>query len=682
MFVSLDMSRSDKDSRGGFVDSTHSTVDTLPGLLPSLSLKSCAEVVPHGRRSPAAQIVPPQKPSLRTKTPPRSQQPASIKPALLVARGERSKRAHIVRRVSQTFGSISSTAPLSSRTGRPLPRAVTLSPRRAVAPPLPCKVVSPTRRFRASHLAAREVPAAFALRRPSSEFHLELEHLQRSDFIGSVGRASFSNGKDRAAFAVGKKLGEGAFGDVHLLIGRGGGCVAGCERVLKVVNKQRAAHKGASAAILQREIDVLRIVDHPHIVRLFEYTDESDNLSLVMDICKGGDLLDLVARFAKDKLTMPEPMAGRCFCQILEAVSYCHSKGVFHRDIKLENVMLRNIVTAQSPPQVVHAVLVDFGLAGFFGTSQERPLRSRELAGSPPTMAPEMLKREGDYKSDIFSIGCVLYAVLNPSSEWTQTGDERGPYCYPFLPISSSTDPDGYISLYALHHKGPPMQKLRNASASARHAVRQLLSFHKSKRPDANECLKLPWLVIAEAKCKSAPPPIRADIRALSKDRRFSAWQRAVIMQAATQLPALKLAKLEESFRTLDRHCMGSVTRDDLRHVVEGIGMSAEESGDAIELLLSRHDADGSGTIEWTEFVAAMIPTSEVLLSVALEMVFLRLDHDFDGRLKWEELLALRGTEDHPELKLLNDDDLRDLFSGCDGQITLSEFKACFTDRL
>lgn len=508
----------------------------------------------------------------------------------------------------------------------------------------------------------------------------DLPLFQRCDFIRLVNRASCTSGRDGPAFTLESKLGKGAFGDVHLMIGRAGS--SSCERVLKVVNKRRAERKGVSANLLQREIDVLRVVDHPHVVRLFEYHNEADNICLVMDICRGGDLRGLTTQFAKDETLMPESLARRCFSQILEALAYCHSQGVVHRDIKLENVMLRNAVTAESSPHAVHAVIVDFGLAEFFGQRHGRSLRLREIAGSPSTMAPEMLRREGSYKSDIFSVGCLLYAVLNPRGEWIDSRAVPTLYSYPFLSSPSSTDPDGYISLLDLQRHGPPMQKLRSASASARHAVRQLLCFDESKRPDATECLHLPWLVIAEAERQSAAPPVDGHIHILTQDRRLRAWQRAVIMQAVTQLPALKLADLEVSFRAMDRGRMGSITSDDLRQCLEDAGTPAQESQDMAASVMTRHDGDRSGTLEWTEFVAAMIPSSEELLSAALEMAFLNLDHNFDGTLKRENIRALIESEEHLELRLLSSEELQDLFSGSGGQLTLSAFKKHFTDRL
>lgn len=500
--------------------------------------------------------------------------------------------------------------------------------------------------------------------------------LRRGEFIGSAG----------APYDLEKKLGEGAFGEVHLVVGRAGSSAAGSRRVMKTVNKRRAAQNGVLPAELQKEIDVLKLLDHPHVVRLFDFRKDANNVYLVMDLCGGGDLYDLVTKLAADKRQIPESWTARCFAQTLEAVAYCHSKGVMHRDIKLENVMLRDPVPLDFPAEAVHVMLVDVGLAELFGQQHGRAARSKEIAGSLPTMAPEMLQRKSGHKCDVYSVGCLLFAVLNPNGTWIKSGGADVLYRYPFFPSSSASDPGGMTSLLRSQRLGPPMQHLRASSAAAQHAVRQLLAFDERQRPSATECLRLPWLRDV-AQAPGAPPCGRAQrLRVLMQDNRLRAWQRAAIMQVATQLPATRLAELEGPFRSMDLDGTGAITRKDLRRVLEDLGVAAQDSEDAAAAIMAHHDADRSGTIEWTEFVAAMIPASEELLSEALEMEFNMLDSNFNKTLERDEVRTLLERNRLQGLRPQRGENvelmLGDLFPGAGDRVTLSQFKEYFVERL
>jgi serine/threonine protein kinase len=162
--------------------------------------------------------------------------------------------------------------------------------------------------------------------------------------------------------------------------------------VLKTINKQKTT---LSPAILEQEFKNLVILDHPHIIRLFDYYDDYTNIYVVMDFAEGGELLNVIEKSFRAGKTIPEWWVMTVFRQVLDALAYCHSRGVMHKDIKAENITL----TKRDP---VHAVVIDFGLAEAFTTAGAR---SRVVSGTPYTMAPEVwqvMLRKGSigYKCD------------------------------------------------------------------------------------------------------------------------------------------------------------------------------------------------------------------------------------------------------------------------------------------
>jgi calcium-dependent protein kinase len=128
-------------------------------------------------------------------------------------------------------------------------------------------------------------------------------------------------------------------------------------------------------------------LDHPNIVRAIETFEFEGMISLVMELCSGGDL------YVRDPYSEAE--AARIVSSILSAIAYMHSQNVVHRDLKFENVLFVNT----SPMSDVK--LIDFGLSRVYGGGQ----KLTDISGTIYTIAPEVLKNNHTEKADIWSIG-------------------------------------------------------------------------------------------------------------------------------------------------------------------------------------------------------------------------------------------------------------------------------------
>jgi len=132
---------------------------------------------------------------------------------------------------------------------------------------------------------------------------------------------------------IGRVLGKGAFGKVNL-------CVHKLSEQLvavKSLHKQYLESEDNNSK-LQNEISLLKMLMHKNVMRLYETFPNDHYLLIVLELCSGGDLLGYVRK--RRKLT--EPIAKLIFKQILDGLSYCHSKGIVHRDIKLDNILLNS----------------------------------------------------------------------------------------------------------------------------------------------------------------------------------------------------------------------------------------------------------------------------------------------------------------------------------------------------
>ncbi|KAM8714187.1 hypothetical protein ACLKA7_014342 [Drosophila subpalustris] len=146
-----------------------------------------------------------------------------------------------------------------------------------------------------------------------------------------------------------------------------------------------------------REIAILKSLRHSHITRLYEVMESQSMIYLVTEYAPNGEIFDHLVANGR----MKEPEAARVFTQLISAVHYCHLRGVVHRDLKAENVLLDKDMNIK---------LADFGFSNHY--EEGSPLRT--WCGSPPYAAPEVfqgLEYDGP-KSDIWSLGVVLYALV------------------------------------------------------------------------------------------------------------------------------------------------------------------------------------------------------------------------------------------------------------------------------
>lgn len=179
------------------------------------------------------------------------------------------------------------------------------------------------------------------------------------------------------------------------------------------------------------------------------------------------------------------------------------------------------------------------------------------------------------------------------------------------------------------------MDKIKSASPGARALVERMLRVSESSRPSARECLAMPWLVEG-----GGPHVLRLSgeqVKALGQEREHRLWWSTVTAHAATQLPASRLAKLSDRFEQMSRGHGGTVSRRDLASFLQELGLSRE----AATRTADAADYDRDEEIEWSEFVAAMLPASQELFSVALLGAFQSLDTNCDGALDREEVMQL-----------------------------------------
>eukprot|EP00124_Ichthyophonus_hoferi_P001720 Ihof_evm3s98 gene=Ihof_evmTU3s98 len=186
-------------------------------------------------------------------------------------------------------------------------------------------------------------------------------------------------------------IGEGHSGKVRLALHT----ITDETVAVKIVNKTKLdpawIHK------LIREVHIMKLLDHPNIIRLYEVIDTEATLYVFMEYAQGGELFDFIIDH-NDRL--PESTSRKIFRQMLSAVDYCHANFVVHRDLKAENVLLDKDLNVK---------IADFGFSNYFspGSALET------FCGSPDYCAPELFLRhsyEGP-EVDVWAMGVILYIM-------------------------------------------------------------------------------------------------------------------------------------------------------------------------------------------------------------------------------------------------------------------------------
>lgn len=406
-------------------------------------------------------------------------------------------------------------------------------------------------------------------------------------------------------------LGKGAYGCVRT----GTSKTTSAIRAVKVVPNTRA--KGKYAQRLRREVCVMKHLDHPNIVKLHETFHDSKNTYLVMEVCKGGDLMANI--FECGKYTEVE--AAHCMKQLLQAVSYLHEHRFCHRDLKPENCLF----TSRAPIKKNHLKIIDFGLSRSFEPGE----MFKTKLGTPYYVAPQVLFGSYDYRCDLWSCGAILYLMLSNVQAFSGETDD--------VILSKVRRAE-----YSL--TGPAWN---NVSENAKMLIRNLLKMSDSERYTAKKALDVEWLK------EKAPKALQVELGPSFVDRLRTFQSENLLKRTALNIIAGELTEdlikpLRDTFIFLDKDGDGALTADEMQEALMKDRLSQVPTD--LHQIVADVDWDRSGAIDYTEFLAAILDRSMYLKEPVCLSAFQTFDRDGDGKISVEELqyvLSGGGKEHH-----------------------------------
>ncbi|XP_040981638.1 death-associated protein kinase 2-like isoform X2 [Aquila chrysaetos chrysaetos] len=280
---------------------------------------------------------------------------------------------------------------------------------------------------------------------------------------GSEGlAAALSPGNVEDLYELLEKLGSGHFGVVKRCRERSTGTFYAAKFVK--TRRCRGSRLGLERAQVEREVAILRQLDHPNIMRLHDLFVSKAEMVLVLELIGGGELFDFIA----EKEMLSEEEAIEFLGQILRGVEYLHAHHIAHFDLKPENIMLQE---KHVPKPWVK--IIDFGLAQHL----EDGVTFKSLCGTPQYIAPEVINYEPlSSATDMWSIGVITYILLSGLS-----------------PFQGETDAETLSNVVAGTYEFEE-RCFSQTSEMAKDFIQQLLVKEPGHRMTAAECLVHPWI--------------------------------------------------------------------------------------------------------------------------------------------------------------------------------------------
>ena len=418
-------------------------------------------------------------------------------------------------------------------------------------------------------------------------------------------------------------------------------------RAVKIISKKTLSDSDIKKKSVLNEVEILKSLDHPCILKVFEYFEDELNYYIVMEYCKGGDLFDRLETIHN----FQEDQAVKIMQQIFSVLSYMHSKNVIHRDIKLENLLLID-------EENFMIKVIDFNIAIL-----KKKSKLTKMTGTPSYMAPEVIRGNYNEKCDLWSCGVVLYLLL--------TGDF--PFDAEFHDQLLSKILDAKLSF-----DNPIWTTF---SFELKHLLLQLFQKDPKKRISAEEALKHPWL---QKTCNNTVEEkvIIKTLRRLNTMPKVSKIQELFQTFIISQITKHdeEIIKLKKLFENLDKDKNGVISKEELVNLLKS-ELSVEDAWLKVERIFQVTDNDHSGGIDFTEFLRVMIKEKTLLTEENITRAFCYFDRDRNNTIEKEELLEWlsEGTIIPSNIaeELMNQADCNG-----DGVIDMEEFKQVLFEKL
>ncbi|CAD8066848.1 unnamed protein product [Paramecium sonneborni] len=367
---------------------------------------------------------------------------------------------------------------------------------------------------------------------------------------------------------------------------------------------------GEQFYLVLRELDILTLLDHPNIIKVFEEYEDEMYYHFVMEYCSGGELLERIV----EKGYIGESESKLIMQQLFSAINYLHSMGIAHRDLKPENILLAS-QEKDAPIKVI-----DFGLSKKFKSINQKIQRMNSKVGTPIYVAPEIIAGDYSFQCDEWSLGCIMHVLLcgNP------------PFQAKKLDILEAKikhfDVDFSFSIFD------------HVSSEAKDLIKNLLIKQPKKRITCEKALEHQWF--KNMKLSTHKPQFSNDdhqkiLRLLNTYANSSKLKKETLKILINQLTETQISQLKDVFVTYDKDCNGTVSIQELLQIMANLGFKKSQE-ELMELIKkfnninpsNNNDITQNTQITYTSFLSALVNCKSFLNKERLWNLFKYFDND------------------------------------------------------
>ena len=395
------------------------------------------------------------------------------------------------------------------------------------------------------------------------------------------------------------------------------------------------------------EIEILKRLDHPDIVKINEFYNTNDNYYIINEYCPGGELYDIIT----DDLNETE--IAVIFKQLFSGLAYLHSNNIIHRDLKLENILIFDMEYSEHKEKLYDIKIIDFGTAKIFDKNK----KEIAIVGSSYYIAPEVLSKKYSKECDMWSAGVILYMFI--------TGHP---------PFDGATD--RLVMESVKKGKFPQNdEKWNNSSPQVRDLIKKLLVIEPEKRLTAIDALNHEWFQVTDSNVLyyniSKEDIIFCIKNLLSYDIK-SKFEELVWAYIIHNLPRPKEAKNAiKLFKIANKKGDGKLMREELKEAL--LNFVSEDFLKNFDEIFSLLDADNNGYIDYEEFLRACLDRNKVINENVLKYAFYYFDKEKTGYISQNKIQSYFVNSN------LTESDFQEIFKEIDldkdGKISFKEFK-------
>ena len=419
-----------------------------------------------------------------------------------------------------------------------------------------------------------------------------------------------------------KFLGEGSFASVYEVQNRYTDVICAMKIILKSSNSPEDDKE------ILNEINILRCMDHPSVLKIFEFYSNKKSYSIVTELCPGGELFQQIV----DKGPFDEKYSAFIMYQLFSAINYCHKMHIVHRDLKPENILIVN--KDQDGYPIIK--VCDFGTSKIF----EKGKIERKLVGSSYYIAPEVLKKKYNEKCDLWSCGVIMYILLSARP-----------------PFGGEDDNDimERVAIGEYDLESPPFDKL---SKNALDLIKKLLTMDVNERINAEQALNHPWFKANKSQELynriNDNGTMKTLIENLKSYKRTSVIQETALAYLVHHFPRIKdVVNSCKLFNQMDKSGDGKISKAELLKGLSERYKSKTLEKDVDEIYKNL-DMDNNGYIGYEEFVRAAVSKDYFVRDNVLRFAFRYFDKDDSGEITFDEIEEL-FTQSIPDKKQVHE---------------------------